>query len=135
MTLQTLWNSCLFVHLCAEQKDIWWYSTTVLSCSLFWSNQTFNLNDRLPVSCWGINDSVMVDIHHKSLEMWMQKQANWNSHANTQLINELELFTGPWRVKIGHYQTLKISLKYHDIFWILLYRDISKWCNIRGVHL
>ena len=35
-----------------------------------------------------------------------------------------------WRVKIGHYQTLKISLKYHDIFWILQYRDISKWCNI-----
>ena len=25
---------------------------------------------------------------------------------------------------------LKISLKYHDIFWILQYRDISKWCNI-----
>ena len=24
----------------------------------------------------------------------------------------------------------KISLKYHDIFWILQYRDISKWCNI-----
>ena len=33
-------------------------------------------------------------------------------------------------VKIGQYHALKISLKYHDIFWILQYRDISKWCNI-----
>ena len=33
-------------------------------------------------------------------------------------------------VKIGQYHALKISLKYHNIFWILQYRDISKWCNI-----
>ena len=35
------------------------FSTTVHSCSLFWSNLTFNLDDRPPVSCWGINNSVL----------------------------------------------------------------------------
>ena len=45
-------------------------------------------------------------------------------------IDELHLVSGQFQGKNGQNHTLQVSLKYHDIFWILLWCNISKWCNI-----
>ena len=77
-----------------------------------------------------ISSGIMVLIYHKYNSKWGRKaKMNWFKLTCAKLTscNYLQVH---YRLKLAYINHWKISFKYHNIFWLSQYRDISKWCNI-----